>query len=217
MFDGGRWLRTAVLVSIAGIALSTSALATTLDQLTPTERITLGPLVLSNFAVSDDDGLAPAAIDVYPEAFLDAEGRPLIGVRFAGPISLVSGGATPQGMGCTIAFDVAVTDRELALEALTHTILGVADGSGSMSNETVVMPAGVTTIDDGTPHTAQRSCLAGRPCPDFQWTPDVSNLFAPSSSVHVEQTIRISAGDRNDAGSARLEHFEVLFRLAPRR
>lgn len=214
MSDGHR---TAVLGFVAAIVLSTSAHATTLDQLTPTARLTLGPLVLSNFAVSDDDGLAPTTIDVYPEAFLDAEGRPLIGVRFAGPIALGSGGATPQGMGCTIAFDVALTDRELMLEGLTHTLVGVADGSGAMSNETVVLPAGVTTIDEGTPSTTQRSCLAGRPCPDFQWTPDLSDLFAPSSSVHVEQTIRLSAGDRNDPGSAHLEHFEVLFRLAPRR
>ncbi len=199
------------------MTFATGAHGATLDRLASGGRLTLGPLVLSNFRVSAEDGIDPSTIDVEPEGFLNAEGTPLLGVRFSGNATLGSSAGTPRRVGCAIAFDVALTDTELALAGLTHTMLGMVDGSGTLTNETVVLPPGVTSAGGATPSTAERSCVAARPCLDYPWTWDAIELFAPSSAVHVEQTFAMAAGDGDDAGNARLAHFEVLFWPAPRR
>jgi hypothetical protein len=209
--------RGAIIALIAVVAFATGARATTLDELTTSQRLTLGPLVLSNFTVSSADGIDPATIEVEPEAFVNAEGTPLLGVRFSRPVALASSATAARSVACAIAFDVALDDTELTLAGLTHTTLGVVNGSGAVLNETVVLPAGVTTVSSVTPVTEERSCLASGPCVDYPWTTDSMELFAPSSAVHVRQTLAMAAGDRADAGTARLDHFEVLFWLAPRR
>jgi hypothetical protein len=170
--------------------------------------------VLSDFVVTNVIGVEPSSVRVEPEAFLNAEGTPLLGVRFAGPIAVGTSLATPKSVRFTIAFDVTLTDDHLALAGLTHATIGDAHGSGAISNETVVSPAGARA--SGTEQvTAQRGCLAGRAQPEFPWTSDVSELFAPSSAVHVEQTVQMVVGNRDDAGTADLEHVDVLFWLAP--
>jgi hypothetical protein len=203
-----------VIGAIAGVLFATGARCATLDQLSGRQELAVGPLVLSNFVVTNVVGVGPSSIRVEPEAFLNAEGTPLLGVRFAGPIAVGTNLATPKSVGFTIAFDVTLTDDQLALAGLTHATVGAAYGSGAISNATVVSPAGDQA--SGTDQlTAQRSCLAGRAQPEFPWTSDVSELFAPSTAVHVEQAVEMVAGNRDDAGTANLEHVDVLFWLAP--
>lgn len=202
------------VLCLAGAA---SAGAVTLDQLAGKGGLAVGPLVLSNFSVPSVDGLGPNAIDVEAEAFLDAAGDPLLGVRFSLPVTQGSNLAGPKDIAYDIGFDATVTDPALSLDAMTHTTVGNAGGNGTISNVTVALPPGVTDAVEATPFTAERSCLAGRPVPGFPWTSDVSDLFARVPGVHVRQQLRMVVGDgRGESDSTRLEHFEVLFRLAPR-
>jgi len=212
-----RTMNRLILGLIGCVACAASARAITLDQLAGKGSLAVGPLVLSNFTVPAADGLGPRAIEVEAEAFLNATGDPLLGVRFSLPVVQGSNLAGPKAIAYDIGFDVTVTDPGFSLDGMTHVTVGNAGGSGTISNFTVALPAGVTHVADGTPSTAQRSCLSGRPVPEFPWTSDVSNLFAKVPAVHVEQRLEMVVGDRrDDSDSTALEHFDVLFWLAPR-
>jgi hypothetical protein len=199
------------------LACAVSAHAVTLDQLAGKGSLAVGPLLLSNFSVPTADGLGPSAIEVEGEAFLNAEGDPLLGVRFSLPVTQASNLAGPREIAYDIGFDVTVTDPSFSLDGMTHTTVGNAGGNGTIANFTVALPPGVTDVTAATPSTAERSCLAGRAVPEFPWTSDVSDLFAKVPGVHVRQQLQMVVGDgRGESDSTRLEHFEVLFWLAPR-
>jgi hypothetical protein len=206
-----------VLGLVGCLACAASAHAITLDQLAGKGSLAVGPVVLSNFSVPAADGLGANAIEVEGEAFLNAAGDPLLGVRFALPVAQGSNLRGPKTIAYDIDFDVTVTDPSFSLDGMTHTTVGNASGNGTISNFTTALPAGVTEVTEATPFTAQRSCLSGRPAPEFPWTSDVSDLFARVPSVHVEQRLQMVVGDRRgEADSTSLAHFEVLFWLAPR-
>jgi hypothetical protein len=205
------------MVLIGCLACAASAHAITLDRLAGAGSLDVGPLVLSNFSVPAAAGLGPSAIEVEGEAFLNPAGDPLLGVRFSLPVTQGSNLVGPKEIAYDIGFDVTVIDPGLSLDGMTHTTVGNASGNGTISNFTTALPPGVTAITDATPFTAQRSCLGGRPVPEFPWTSDVSDLFARVPSVHVEQRLQMVVGDgRGQSDSTSLGHFEVLFWLAPR-
>ena len=209
--------RPTILALVACLTWTSGACAVTLAELTGKRSLFVGPLVLSNFRVAESVGFGSEAIAVEAEAFLNEAGSPLLGVRFSSRIVLSSDVDGPKDVAYDLGFDVTLTDPDFVLEGMTHATVGNAEGSGTMSNVTIALPPDVTEITDATPFTPQRSALAGRPVPEFPWTSDVSELFARASRVHVEQTVRMMVGDRSDPGSARLNHFDVLFWLAPSR
>ena len=209
--------RSLILALVAWLTCTSGAYAITLAELAGKRSLTLGPLVLSNFRVAESVGLGPEAIDVDPEAFLNEAGTPLFGVRFSSRIVLGSDLDGPKDVAYDLGFDVTLTDPDFVLAGMTHATVGNAEGSGTMTNVTIALPPDLTEITDATPFTPQRSALAGRPVSEFPWTSDVSELFARTSRVHVEQGVRMVVGNRSDPGWARLDHFDVLFWLAPSR